>query len=212
MSPILANIYLNEVVDQWFKSNYNEHNCRIVRYADDAVFFFKEEDEAQSFLPTFKRRVEEFGLVLNMDKTNSLTLKKSEKNHFSFLGFTFYWGKHGNRRLLKVKTQKERLIKSIQEFYLWIKFIRNRIKLKEIWKLAKAKLQGHYNYFGFWMNKSKLNHFYYEAVKSLYKWLNRRSQKRSYNWDGFKERLKFHPLPQPPEKEKLKKLGKVFCL
>ncbi|MBL6992178.1 MAG: group II intron reverse transcriptase/maturase [Bacteriovoracaceae bacterium] len=212
MSPILANIYLNEVVDQWFKRTYNNHNCRIVRYADDAVFFFKDKDEAKRFLSAFKERVDRFDLILNMEKTNTLSFGKQEKNHFSFLGFTFYWGRHGNYRFLKVKTQKERLIKSIQEFYLWTKQIRNRIKLKEIWKLAKAKLQGHYNYFGYWMNRSKLNHFYQEAIKSLYKWLNRRSQKRSYNWDGFNERLKFHPLPIPPEKQKLKRLGKVFCL
>ncbi len=106
----------------------------------------------------------------------------------------------------------ERLIKSIQEFYLWAKQIRNQIKLSEIWKLAKAKILGHYNYFGYWMNRSKLNHFYQEAIRALYKWLNRRSQKRSYNWEGFKERLKYLPLPLPPYHEDLKKLGKVYCV
>lgn len=212
MSPILANIYLNEAVDQWFLENHNRHNCRMVRYADDAVFFFKDAEEAKRFLPDFKERVESYGLILNMDKTKALSFTKSDKNHFNFLGFTFYWGRHGNRRLLKVKTQKEKLIKSIQEFYQWIKSVRNQIKLADIWKLAKAKLIGHYNYFGYWMNRSKLNHFYYEAIGSLYKWLNRRSQKRSYNWHGFKDRLKSHPLPAPPDRASLKRLGKVFCL
>lgn len=211
MSPILANIYLNEVVDQWFEENYDKHNCRIVRYADDAVFFFKEEDDAKSFLPTFKKRVEEYGLILNMEKTRSLSFEKKKSNQFDFLSFTFYWGKHGNRKLLKVKTRKEKLIKAIQEFYLWIKQTRNQIKLSEIWELAKAKIRGHYNYFGYWMNRPKLNHFYHEAVKSLYKWLNRRSQKRSYDWEGFKERIKNFPLPTPPEKIQLKRLGKVFA-
>lgn len=212
MSPILANIYLNEVVDQWFKGNFNHHRCRIVRYADDAVFFFREEDEAKRFLEDFKVRVEEYGLSLNMDKTTTLYFEKTKGNDFSFLGFTFYWGKHGGRKLLKVKTTKGTLLRSIRDFYAWIKQVRNAKKLKVIWEEAKAKLRGHYNYFGYWMNKPKLNHFYHEAVKSLYKWLNRRSQKRSYSWEGFKERLLNNPLPKPPEKTGLRRLGKVFAL
>lgn len=212
MSPILANIYLNEVVDQWFLSNYDKHNCRIVRYADDAVFFFKDEDEAKNFLPKFKARVQEYGLILNMDKTKALNFNKCGSSQFDFLGFTFYWGKHGCKKHLKVKTQKSKLMRSIKEFTQWIKSIRNKVKLKVIWSLANAKLKGHYNYFGYWCNRGKLNHYYYEATKSLFKWLNRRSQKRSYNWDGFKERLKNFPLLAPPERRNLKKLGKVYGL
>lgn len=125
----------------------------------------------------------------------------------NFLGFTFYWGKTYKRRILKVKTEKTKLLKAINEFYTWIKENRNRYKLKVIWDMANAKLRGHYNYFGYWMNIEKLNHFYWEATKSLFKWLNRRSQKSSYNWENFKERMKNHPLIEPPELSKLKKLG-----
>jgi len=210
MSPILANIYLNEVVDQWFVKHYGSYNNIIVRYADDAVFFFKKEDDAKDFMLQFKTRIEHYGLSLNMDKTSTLDFSKSKENSFDFLGFTLYWGKQNKKRSLKVKTQKDKLHKSFKEFYEWIKANRNKMKLKEIWSIAKSKLQGHYNYFGFWMNRQKLVHFYSEAIKALFKWLNRRSQKSSYDWDGFYRKLEFNPLPTPPKVEALMKLGKTY--
>ena len=155
----MANIYLNEVVDQWFLENYGSYNSIIVRYADDAVFFFKKENDAKDFMLQFKTRIEAFGLSLNMDKTKTINFSKSKENSFDFLGFTLYWGKQNKRRILKVKTQKDKLNKSFKAFYEWIKTNRNRMKLKEIWSIAKSKLQGHYNYFGYWMNRQKLVHF-----------------------------------------------------
>lgn len=211
MSPILANIYLNEVVDQWFVENYQSHNNKAVRYADDAVFFFKKEEDANKFLSDFKQRVSSFDLIINEDKSNSLSFKKSEFTSFNFLGFTFYWGKNCKRRILKVKTEKSKLHKSMKEFYSWIKENRNRYKLSVLWETANAKLRGHYNYFGYWMNYKKLNHFYWIAVKSLFKWLNRRSQKKSYNWENFKERLKNQPLLEPPSTNKLRNLGTRYA-
>lgn len=207
MSPILANIYLNEVIDQWFMKNYASHDRIIVRYADDAVFLFKEENDAKQFLVDLEERTKAFGLSLNQDKTRILTLAKGEHQQFSFLGFTFYWGMQGSRVMLKIKTQKEKLIKAMQEFDQWVKKVRNRMKLKDIWALAKAKIRGHNNYYGYGMNATKLHHFHGEAIKSLYKWLNRRSQKRSYNWEGFGERLKYFPLVEPLNTMKLKWLG-----
>ena len=207
MSPILSNIYLNEVIDQWFVQNYASYNNVIVRYADDAVFFFKKDDDAAQFLSALKVRVAEYGLSLNDDKTHAITLTKDNHQQFNFLGFTFYWGKQQSRVILKVKTQKEKLIKSIQEFDKWIKSNRNKAKLKEIWSLSKAKIRGHINYFGYWMNAPKLNHFYTEAIGSLFKWLNRRSQKRSYTWEGFNERIINFPLIESLSPTRLKQIG-----
>lgn len=207
MSPVLANIYLHEVLDEWFLQHYASYNNVIVRYADDALFFFNQKEQATGFLSELGKRVERYGLKLNQEKSRALTLTKSNHEHFHFLGFTFYWGKQGSRTILKVKTQKEKLIKSMQEFEAWIKQIRSRKSLKTIWLLAKAKIQGHINYFGYQMNTPKLNHFYHEAIKSLFKWLNRRSQRRSYGWEGFSERLKHFPLIKPWRDAKLKSLG-----
>ncbi len=209
MSPVLANIYLNEVIDQWFIEKFASFNNIIVRYADDAVFYFKMEDEAKNFMGELEKRVSEYGLTLNKEKTKIINFHKTSKASFSFLGFTFYWGKPRKFRgqLLKVKTQKEKLIKAIQEFECWIKLNRSRLTTAEIWSLAKSKLLGHYNYFGYWMNRSKLSHYYREALKSLFKWLNRRSQKISYKVEEFGEKLKQQPLPIPPSPTNLKRLG-----
>jgi RNA-directed DNA polymerase len=210
MSPILANIYLDVVVDKWFLQNYANYNNIIVRYADDALFFFKKEDDAREFMLQFKARIESYGLALNEQKTETINFHKAKENSFNFLGFTLYWGKQHKKRLLKVKTQKEKLHKSFKEFYQWIKTNRNSMKLGGLWSLAKSKLQGHYHYFGYWMNRQKLVHFYTQAVKALFKWLNRRSQKSSYNWTGFIKRLELNPLPAPPDVNKLMKLGNTY--
>lgn len=209
-SPILANIYLNEVVDQWFLENYGSYNNIIVRYADDAVFFFKEGDEARKFMEQLKLRVAAYGISLNEEKARMLKLIKQSHESFNFLGFTFYRGKQHKKNILKVKTQKEKLKKAIEDFYQWIKINRNKMKLKSLWAIAKAKITGHFNYYGYWMNNLKINHFYNEAWKSLFKWLNRRSQKRSYTIEGFKERIKNFPLVESLNKFKWKKLGRSF--
>ena len=210
MSPILANIYLDVVLDQWFLSEYSSKGNVIVRYADDGVFFFKKEDEAKDFMKALEKRVEKFDLILNKDKTHTLEFNKENHKSFSFLGLTFYWGKQNKRKVLKVKTQKEKLIRGINEFDVWIKKIRNTMKLKDIWKLAKSKIVGHINYYGYAENNLKINHFYYEAIRSLFKWLNRRSQKRSYTQEGFKERIKNFPLMPIWNDLKLKQLGYTY--
>lgn len=209
-SPVLANIYLNEVVDQWFIENYSSYNNIIVRYADDAVFFFKEEKDAKEFMSALQERVSEYGISLNEEKTRILKLNKQSHDSFNFLGFTFYRGKQRSRKILKIKTEKGKLKRAIEDFYRWIKANRNRMKLKELWSLAKAKITGHLNYYGYWMNNLKINHFYNEAWKSLYKWLNRRSQKRSYTVAGFSERVKNFPLMESADKIKWKNLGRSF--
>jgi hypothetical protein len=152
-------------------------------------------------------RTSEYKLKLNEDKTKIIDMNKKGHEQFNFLGFTFYWGKQASRRILKVKTQKEKLIRGIQEFYHWIKKVRNQMELKVLWSLAKSKITGHVNYYGYRMNVLKINHYYQEAKKSLFKWLNRRSQKRSYTWKGFEERIKNFPLMKPLDKIIYKQLG-----
>ena len=210
MSPILANIYLNEAVDQWFVENYASYNNIIVRYADDAVFLFKKREEADAFLNALQQRVEKFGLSLNMDKTHTVDFSKTENNDIDFLGFTIYWGekKKFRPRPLKMKTAKKRLHAKMQEFEQWVKENRSAFKLQVLWEQAGTKLAGHYSYFGLWTNYPKLWHFYTQAVNSLFKWLNRRSQKRSYTWEAFQQRIAHFPLPVPPLLDDLKCFGR----
>lgn len=209
MSPILANIYLHYALDEWFIQNYSSSNAVIVRYADDAVFMFSKESQAKEFLVSLKARLSAYKLSLNEEKSGIIDFTKGRENVFHFLGFTFYWNHHRgwNKVNLVIKTQKDKLMKKVKEFTDWIKLNRSRKTTKEIWKTTAAKLRGHYNYFGYFCNRSKLVHFYTAVIRALYKWLNRRSQRKSFYWSEFKRVLYYNPLPQPPETTTLKKLG-----
>lgn len=208
MSPILANIYLNHVVDQWFVKNHANDKAQMVRYADDAIFMFSTKEMAESFLQEFKARVESFELSLNEEKTKIIDFRKGQGNCFDFLGFTFCWGKDRfkKRSSLIVKTQKERIFKKVEEYKAWIKKARLKMTGGEIAKKTVLKLKGHYNYFGYKCNRSHLNYFYSQIMEVTYKWLNRRSQKRSYSRDSFKSLIEMI-VPKPPKMELLKPLG-----
>jgi RNA-directed DNA polymerase len=209
MSPILSNIFLHYALDQWFIENYGSHDAVIVRYADDAVFMFSKEQQANDFLVALRARLAEYKLAVNEDKTALINFAKGQENIFSFLGFTFFWNKRKgwNKVNLVIKTQKDKLAKKIQEFTEWIKLNRTQMNRKEIWSIVSAKLRGHYNYFGYHGNRGKLMLFYNSVIGALFKWLNRRSQKKSFNWGEFKRLLSREPLPLPPETTKLKSLG-----
>ena len=203
ISPILANIYLDACLDRWFEQHWSE-KAEMVRYADDAVFVFTHEDEARRFKAALMDRLEgEFKLKMNDEKSGILNFNlHSPEAELQFLGFHLYWGRKspGNsRKLLKLKTSPKKLGKSIEAYADWIKTQRTRLTLDEIWEQTSQKLRGHYGYYGLIFNRSKLNHFYHAIVGLLFKWLNRRSQKRSYDWDGFIKRLSFKPLPRPTE-------------
>ncbi len=203
VSPILANIYLHTILDEWFEKEWSEHG-EMVRYADDAVFVFSSEEKAAEFKDALEKRVKEFGKIkLNADKSGTLDFNcDTPKGQLQFVGFCFYWGngrqKNGKRRkLLKVKTAPKKLAKCIEAFTDWIKENRHKVKLDALWETAASKLRGHYQYYGVSFNLPKLNHYYFAATGALYKWLNRRSQKRSFTMERFMKRLMYKPLPRP---------------
>jgi RNA-directed DNA polymerase len=209
VSPILANIYLHQALDEWFLENYASNDSVVVRYADDAVFMFSKEERAKDFLTSLRTRLTQYGLSLNEDKTRIIDFTKGKNNIFHFLGFTFYWAmrKQGRDRLpLIIKTHKEKFMKKVQEFVDWIKTNRSRLKLAKIVELTKSKLQGHFNYYGFYCNWPKLNQFRYKVIHNLFKWLNRRSQRKSMTWEKFKRKI-IPLIPKPPTMSKLKQLG-----
>lgn len=209
MSPILSNIFLHYALDQWFIENHSSQSAVIVRYADDAVFMFSEEQQAKDFLVALRVRLSEYKLAVNEDKTAIINFAKDQENIFSFLGFTFFWSKKKgwNKINLAIKTQRDKLAKKIQEFTEWIKLNRSQLNRKDIWSIVAAKLRGHYNYFGYYCNRGKLMLFYKSVIGALFKWLNRRSQKKSFTWNEFRGLLSREPLPLPPETTKLKQLG-----
>jgi RNA-directed DNA polymerase len=199
VSPILANICLNEVVDEWFRK-ISAGRGEMVRYADDIVFVFSDEETARNIIPVLNLRLNEAGLKLNLEKTRVIPFSSTKpKGTVKFLGFELYWGRNGRKqKTLKLKTAPERLHRSMQSFKEWIKLYRNRLKLTKLWDMAASKLRGHYEYFGVVFNQGKLQHYYWVCTQALFKWLNRRSQKRSMTWEKFLRRLEFNPLPRPP--------------
>ena len=208
VSPVLANIYLHFALDEWFMKDYAPHGAVMARYADDAVFCFELDGDARKFNQALKERMADYQLTLNEDKSKMLNFHKKQKQAFSFLGFTFYWSKDRGSHVqrLRVKTEQTRLDKKIQEYEQWIKENRCRMPLGKLWDLTNAKLRGHYSAFGVYCNRPMLHTFFFRVVNRLFKWLNRRSQRRSYTWEGFKMRMQQFPLAAPPPVHKLKSL------
>ena len=187
----------------------------MVRYADDTVAAFASEEKAGEFVEKLERRLTEFGLSLNRDKTRTVCFDREndQRGTFDFLGFTFYWGKWREELTLKVRTSTRTLMKKIQDFVHWVKGNRSRLRIETLWEKAAQKLQGHYQYFGVDWNRRKLFLFYRQVIWNLFRWLNRRSQKFSYTWSGFKMRLSARPLPLPAETRELIQLTdpRVYC-
>jgi len=209
LSPVLANIYMHYVLAIWFekvvKKNFRGE-CYITIYADDYICCFQYKDEAEIFFnKLLPERLSKFNLTLEPDKTRLIqfgrfaeqSCKNGKPQTFDFLGFTHYCskGKKGQFRV-KRKTSKKKFQSKIKEYKVWIKDHR-RLKLKDIINKTNEKLRGHYQYFGITDNTIMLNRYLYEVSKTLYKWLNKRSDKRSYTSKGFNEMLKVYPLIQP---------------
>ena len=203
-SPILANVCLHVLLDQWFAQNWTPKG-EFIRYADDAIFVFSDEETACSFQRALILRMAEAGLRLNLDKTRIVPFSAaSPKGTITLLGFELYWGiKRGVGKCLKVKTIPKRLARAVQSFTEWIKRMRHRKKTATLWREASVKMTGHFRYYGVFFNESKLSHFHRSCAWVLYRWLNRRSQCRSYTWEQFKKRLLFCPLPPPPRGSEL---------
>jgi RNA-directed DNA polymerase len=198
ISPILANIYLHHVLDEWFDENYLKH-AEMVRYADDAVFIFDDFTIAMEFKAALALRFAKYDLKLNEEKSGVVELGPKSGGAIGFLGFILYWGRSRVTHInLKLKTDPKRLTRAVQNFTLWIKSVRNRLPTAEIWTRASARLRGHYNYYAVITNGKSVQKFYFSCVRGLFKWLNRRSQKRSFTWKEFVRKLMFNPLPKAP--------------
>ena len=206
VSPILANIYLHYVIDLWFEIRVRK-NCKgeayMVRYADDSVFCFQYEEDAKKFYEEFITRLGKFNLEIAEEKTKIIELKKDindddndkGENSFDFLGFTHYVGKDKNgRKRVKRKTSKKKYKASLLRCKEWMKENRTT-PIKQFMKTMKAKIQGHCNYYGITDNRRIVGNFIDEIRKLIFKWLNRRSQKRSFNWEKFNLFLMRYPLP-----------------
>jgi len=205
-SPVLANIFAHRVIDEWFEGTVKRH-CRgetaLFRYADDLCICCQSERDVHRVLKALKGGLARYGLALNESKTRLVPFarprdgRRQHRAVFELLGFTFYWGR--SRRgypVPKVKTSGRRLRAKLQALYAWWKRVHSRAPLSWLWPIFCAKLRGHLRYYGVSFNTPALYRFVYQAVRIAYKWLNRRSQRRSFTWETFRGYIERHPLPR----------------
>ena len=208
VSPILANVYLHYALDLWFEKRI-KRKCNgealIIRYADDFVCAFQCQQDAELFYQQLNERLEKFGLEVCPEKTRILPFSRSrlkESETFDFLGFEFRRAiSRKFKPIMRRRTSRKKLRASIAAFTGWIKTNRNK-KISKLMITLRAKYRGYWNYYGVIGNYESLKTLYYQTIRILFKWLNRRSQKLSYNWVGFKDLLKQFLIPAPKITEK----------
>ncbi len=216
ISPILANIYLHYALDLWFEKVIKprcEGEAYLCRFADDFICAFRYKSDAEWFYQELGKRMAKFGLELATEKTRIISFtrfRKYEETSFEFLGFEYRWGvSHTGKDIIKRQTTRSKLRKSLMNFKTWCKENRN----KRLWRLFRelnVKLRGYYNYYGVIGNTKGIEEFYYHATRILYKWLNRRSQRKSFNWKEFKKVLKRYQVLTPRITEKAYQLHLCF--
>lgn len=210
-SPVIANIYMNYTLALWFEKIFKptcRGECGLVIYADDFVATFQYEAEARRFLDTVEKRFKEAGLELESEKTRLIEFGRyasvnrerrglGKPETFDFLGFTHYCSKRKDGKFrVKRKTARKKMRLRLKEMNEWI--VENRrLPVRTLIAGLNAKLRGHYQYYGITDNSACIGTYYYKAVSLLYKWLNRRSQRRSYTWQGFNDLLRIFPLERP---------------
>src|SRR6266446_8241089 len=203
ISPVLANVYLHYVLDLWFKEQVQPRNrgqSRLFRFADDFVACFEYRHEAAAFEQALKERLAQYGLEVAPDKTKTIRFGRNGGPHngrFDFLGFEYRWeADRQGRPTVKRRTARKKLQGAVQRMGEWLQTHRHR-KLPELLKTLAAKLRGHWNYYGVIGNSQSLSQYHYLTCGLLHKWLNRRSQKRSYTWPALNRRLERHQVPRP---------------
>ena len=211
LSPVLSNIYLHYVLDLWFEkrmkrelSGYAEEN----RYCDDFVICLQNQRDGEEVLKALRERFAKFGLSLSEEKTRLIEFgryaginaeRRGEKSvTFDYLGFTHFIDR-SRRGKFKVgrRTSKKKFRAKMKAINTWLKSVRNAVKLRQWWPVLQVKLIGHYRYYGISGNLSALRRYYVGVLGLVYKWINRRSQRRSYNRGGFAQYLEYYPLPTP---------------
>ena len=212
-SPICSNIVAHYVIDEWLEDTVKplmRGNIKVFRYADDLVICCRFGEDAVRVRKALGKRLEKYKLKLNEEKTKTVKFSKSKRRKgtkqegFDFLGFTFYLGRSMKGAIIpKLKTSGKRYRTKLNRVKEWAKQIRNKEPLGSIWKTFCAKLRGHIQYYGVSFNSKAVGRFLREAEKVLFKWLNRRSQRKSFDWAKFNLFKKRYPLPEVKIRHKL---------
>ncbi len=211
LSPMLSNIFLHYVLDLWFEKKVKPQArgaCHLVRYADDFICMVQYFDDAGRIEQALRERFAKFDLELHPKKTRVISFGRYERQNakrqnrraktFDFLGFTHYCDtSRRGKFIVGRKTSRKKFRMKCKEMNNWLRKIRNCKKTKEWWPVLQAKLRGHYQYYGVSGNMRSLRRFYSLTLRMTLKWLNRRSQRKSFNWKRFEKYLEHYSLPRP---------------
>lgn len=210
LSPLLSNVYLHYALDLWFERVFRK-TCRgeayYLRYADDFLACFEYREEAERFLKELEMRLGKFGLEVEPSKTQLIEFgrfaagnagsKGGKPETFDFLGFTHYCGTTREGKFkVKRKTAKKKFRAKLKEAKSWLQEERHKGKTGELLKRGKRILEGHLNYYAITDNSRMCAEFRWQFTRMLFKWLNRRSQRRSYTWEGFNDVLTWVGWPK----------------
>lgn len=209
-SPVISNIYMHYVLVWWYRERVVPRMrgySGLVVYCDDFVVCFQYREDAEIFYKHLVNRMKHFGLSLEEEKSRLIKFGRfaqrdarqngGKADTFTFLGFTHYCSASRNGKFrVKRKTARKKFNKKSKEVYRLIKSMRHQAVPETIRKLNQI-LAGYYHYYGITDNSKGISAFYHHVGKSLFYWLNRRSQKKSYTWEGFNEMLKVYPLAKP---------------
>jgi RNA-directed DNA polymerase len=206
VSPVLANIFAHYAIDIWFENTVKTNlkgKAAIFRYCDDMVICCEYQYDAGRIVKALNGRLERFSLKLNKDKTKVVPFKKRDfdkgikQGAFDFLGFTYYIARSRKGGVtVKLKTSTKRLRTKLKNVKIWMKRYRHTAKLKDLWRKYCTKLTGHIQYYGVSYNYQMVHYFIQKATKIFYKWINRRSQRKSITWDKFNLFISKYPLPR----------------
>lgn len=211
LSPLLANVYLHYVLDEWFEMDVKpclRGQAYLVRYADDFICCFEHESDARAFQSVLPKRLAKFSLEVAQEKSkllrfgrfarrDSARLGEGAPGTFDFLGFTHYCGRsRAGRFKLKRRTSKKKYRAKLSDLKVWLKSQLSTCQ-RQVWRTLNAKLRGHYQYYGVTDNWDALLVFREEARRLAKRWLNRRSQKTNVNWATYGAYCERHPLVEP---------------
>jgi len=211
LSPLLSNIYLHYVLDLWFSRRVKKQSrgeAYYFRFADDFLACFQRKDDAEGFRRRLGDRLEGFGLRLAEEKTQCIEFgrfaredaykRDCKPKEFTFLGFTHYCGKTREGYFkVKRRTSRRKLGQSLRNFTQWARKVRQVLRKGEMLRQAKIRVMGHLSYYAITDNMGRSSYFAYRARGILFKWLNRKSQRKAYTWAGFNQALAWVEWPAP---------------
>lgn len=212
LSPLLANVYLHYVLDQWYEQQVKACLCgeaQIVRYADDFICTFERESDAKRFAEVLVKRLGRYSLELAEEKTKLLRfgrfasrdcqrLGEGSPGTFDFLGFKHYCGlSRSGKFKLKRRTSVTKYGAKVRELKDWFRS-QLTVPIRDVWPTLVRKLQGHFQYYHVNDNWPMLMQFREAARRLGLRWMRRRSQKaRDLSWEAYGRYLEHHPLPMP---------------